>query len=328
MNCKLYILLLAGVLLFTGGRALAQSQGDMRINEILVINTDDYEDDFGHKHGWIELFNTSRGTVDIGGCYISNDRNNLQKYRIPKGDVLTKIKPRQHVVLWADNMPLRGTFHVNFTLQESNTLYFSSSNGRDIIDSLVFPVGKGPFAVMDYVISDKGDRVETMGKIPYFPLENVSYGRLMDGETTGGANGWAFLVKTTPSSNNVILDTEAASQRFKEFDPYGVIMSVTAMSVVFIALILLYTIFKYIGQASIKSGHKKAAKAGLSPVAAAHEAVPGEIYAAVATAMHLYMQEDGVHDLENTILTIHKVTRTYSPWSSKLYGLREIPRKK
>jgi Na+-transporting methylmalonyl-CoA/oxaloacetate decarboxylase gamma subunit len=324
---KLYILLLTGVLLFVGGQAAAQSQSDMRINEILVINTDDYEDDFGHKHGWIELFNISRGTVDIGGCYISNDRNNLQKYRIPKGDVLTKIKPRQHVVLWADNMPLRGTFHINFTLQESNVLYFSSSNGREIIDSLVFPVGEGPFEIMDYVVSDNGDKVETMGAIPHYPLENVSYGRLMDGETIGGANGWAFLVKTTPSSNNVILDTEAAAQRFKEFDPFGVIMSVTAMSVVFVALILLYIIFKYIGNYSIKSENRNVAKAGLTPITADSEAVPGEIYAAVATAMHLYMQEDDVHDLENTILTIHKVTRTYSPWSSKIYGLREIPRK-
>jgi Na+-transporting methylmalonyl-CoA/oxaloacetate decarboxylase gamma subunit len=327
MRNRLYILLLAGGLLFVGGRAAAQSQGDMRLNEILVVNTDDYEDDYGHKHGWIELFNTSRGTVDIGGCYISNDRNNLQKYRIPKGDVLTKIKPRQHVVLWADNMPLRGTFHINFTLQDTNKLYFTSSNGREIIDSLVFPVGEGPFEVMDYVAGNKSDMVETAGSIPRYPLENVSYGRLMDGETTGGANGWAFLVKTTPSSNNVILDSEAAAQRFKEFDPFGAIMAVTAMSVVFVALVLLYIIFKNIGKASIKSERKKTKKAGLSPVIT-DDAVPGEIYAAVATAVHLYMQEDDVHDLENTILTIQKVTRAYSPWSSKIYGLREAPQKK
>jgi Na+-transporting methylmalonyl-CoA/oxaloacetate decarboxylase gamma subunit len=331
MSKKLYILLLTGGLLFIGGRVAAQSQGDMRINEVLVVNSDDYEDDFGHKHGWIELFNKSRGTVDIGGCYISNDKRNLKKYRIPKGDVLTKIKPRQHVVLWADNMPLRGTFHVNFTLEETNVLYFSSSNGRDIIDSLVFPVGEGPFEVMDYVMGDEGNMVKTVGSIPHYPMENVSYGRLMDGENDGGANGWAFLVKTTPSSNNVILDSEAAAQRFKEFDPYGVVMAITAMSVVFFALLLLFIIFKQIGKAAIRAGQKKAKKAGLSPVEAAavvSEAVPGEIYAAVATAIHLYLQEDDAHDLENTILTIHKVTRAYSPWSSKIYGLREIPQKK
>ena len=31
------------------------------------------------------------------------------------------------------------------------------------------------------------------------------------------------------------------------------------------------------------------------------------------------------HDIEETILTINKVKRTYSPWSSKIYTLRETP---
>ncbi|MDR1406022.1 MAG: lamin tail domain-containing protein [Prevotellaceae bacterium] len=328
MNNKLYILLLTGCLLFAFGRAAAQSQSDMRINEILVSNIDDYEDDYGHKHGWIELFNTSRGTVDIGGCYVSNDPDNLKKYRIPKGDVLTKIKPRQHVVLWADNKPLRGTFHINFTLTETNAIYLVSSNGRDIIDSLHFPTGEGPFPVMDYITGDKGDQITVKGSIPYYPIENVSYGRLMDGEDTGGENGWAFLIKTTPSSNNVILDSEAAAQRFKQFDPYGIIMAITAMLVVFVALIMLYAVFKQIGRASINSGRRKAEKAGIAPhaVAVAQDA-PGEVYAAIAAALHLYIQQEEAHDTENTILTINKVTRTYSPWSSKIYGLREIPHK-
>ncbi|MDR2359303.1 MAG: lamin tail domain-containing protein [Prevotellaceae bacterium] len=328
MSKRLYLFLLAGCLLLAGAPAVAQSQADIRINEVLVSNTDDYEDDYGHKHGWIELFNTSRGTVDIGGCYISNDRNDLKKYRIPKGDVLTKIKPRQHIVLWADNKPLRGTFHVNFTLEETSALYFTSSNGRDVVDSLHIPIGEGPFSVMDYIANDKGNQVTVKGSIPHYPVENVSYGRLMDGEDAGGANGWAFLVKTTPSSNNVILDSEAAAQRFKQFDPYGVIMAITAMSVVFVALILLYIVFKNIGRASINSGRKKAEKAGVAPdaVAVAQDA-PGEVYAAIAIALHLYIQQEEAHDIENTILTINKVTRTYSPWSSKIYGLREIPHK-
>ena len=328
MSNKLPLFLLTGCLLFAGGQAAAQSQADIRINEILVHNTDDYEDDYGHKHGWIELFNTSRGTVDIGGCYVSNDRNNLKKYRIPKGDVLTKIKPRQHIVLWADNMPLRGTFHVNFTLEETNTLYFTSSNGRDVVDSLQFPTGEGAFPVMDYIANDKGNQVVVKGSIPHYPIENVSYGRLMDGENVGGADGWAFLSKTTPSSNNVILDSEAAAQRFKQFDPYGMIMAITAMSVVFVALILLYVVFKNIGRASINSGRRKAEKAGVAPdVVAVAQDAPGEVYAAIAAALHFYFQQEEAHDIENTILTINKVTRAYSPWSSKIYGLREAPRK-
>ena len=39
------------------------------------------------------------------------------------------------------------------------------------------------------------------------------------------------------------------------------------------------------------------------------------------------MQSD-VHDVEDTVLTITRVKRSYSPWSSKIYTLRETPQKK
>lgn len=64
------------------------------------------------------------------------------------------------------------------------------------------------------------------------------------------------------------------------------------------------------------------AKAGKAEVAEKGEAglaITGEINAAIAMTIHLYSSE--LHDAENTVLTINKVSRTYSPWSSKIYGL-------
>lgn len=52
----------------------------------------------------------------------------------------------------------------------------------------------------------------------------------------------------------------------------------------------------------------------------------GEIYAAIAMAMHEF--HDNAHDVENTVITINRVKRRYSPWSSKIYTLRETPRRK
>ncbi len=49
----------------------------------------------------------------------------------------------------------------------------------------------------------------------------------------------------------------------------------------------------------------------------------GETAAAISLALSLYMQE--IHDYEKTVLTMQKVMRPYSPWSSKIYGLRERP---
>lgn len=47
----------------------------------------------------------------------------------------------------------------------------------------------------------------------------------------------------------------------------------------------------------------------------------GEVYAAIATAMHLY-QEDSVHDRESFVLTIR---RTRSDWNIKGQNFRQMP---
>jgi hypothetical protein len=49
-----------------------------------------------------------------------------------------------------------------------------------------------------------------------------------------------------------------------------------------------------------------------------------EISIAIAAAIYLYRQE--VHDYEDTVLTIKRIDRAYSPWSSKIYSLRKYPR--
>jgi hypothetical protein len=49
----------------------------------------------------------------------------------------------------------------------------------------------------------------------------------------------------------------------------------------------------------------------------------GRVNAAIGLALSLYM--DDVHDYENMILTMQQVARPYSPWSSKIYGLTQIP---
>jgi len=297
------IFLLSGLLL-TGTNLFAQSQKDIRINEFLVINKDDFEDDFGHKNGWIELFNASYGTVDVGGCYLTNDPNDLKKYIIPKGDASTKIKPRQHKLFWADNEPFRGTYHINFKLSESDEIIFVSSDGKTIIDRI---------------------------KIPHDQLDtNVSYGRINDGQgTIDGSEGWQIMKQTSPQTMNSGTEKVPAHVTFKKIDPYGVIMSFTAMTVVFLALILLYLSFKFVGKNAVRRSKQRAEVASaVTGVPVVAEESNAEQLAAIGAALHKFFEENEVHDLENTILTISKVTKHYSPWSSKIYTLRETPQKK
>jgi glutaconyl-CoA/methylmalonyl-CoA decarboxylase subunit delta len=45
----------------------------------------------------------------------------------------------------------------------------------------------------------------------------------------------------------------------------------------------------------------------------------GDEIAAIAMALHLYAND--LHDNESLTLTINKISRAYSPWSSKIYGI-------
>ncbi|MDR2585259.1 MAG: OadG family protein [Prevotellaceae bacterium] len=106
-------------------------------------------------------------------------------------------------------------------------------------------------------------------------------------------------------------------------DPAGVGMSSIAMSVVFLALILLYVIFKQIGKSLIfiqDRRSRKHSKAKSIPTAVASSGeISGGVYAAIGAAIYLYNKE--LFDVENAVLTINKVSRTYSPWSSKIHGI-------
>lgn len=50
----------------------------------------------------------------------------------------------------------------------------------------------------------------------------------------------------------------------------------------------------------------------------------GEEAAAIALAIHMYKSQ--LHDMESLTITLQKVSRIYSPWSSKIYSLRQNPR--
>lgn len=114
------------------------------------------------------------------------------------------------------------------------------------------------------------------------------------------------------------------SKIFSEIDPNGIGMTVIGMGVVFVSLFLLYLLFLNITRLLNlkiprlrKKKQEKAAKQLVSGLSA-------EENVAIALALHLYTKE--IHDNESYVLSINKVARTYSPWSSKIYGLRHYPR--
>ena len=278
----------------TGSKsATAQNATDFKFNEILVLNDSNYVDDFGQHSSWIEIMNSSYSNVNIGGCYLTDDLSNPTKYWIPTGDPATYVSPRGYLVFWADGKPTRGIFHLNFELKGAKTIAIFDANGKTLIDKL---------------------------DIPEDQAYNVSYGRVDD-----NSSEWKKLEFSTPGANNNHARKASAGEKFVQMDPYGIGMTMIAMFVVFSALAVLYVIYKNIGRFFIGRGNiANKTEATVVTSKQPKEEMSGEVNAAIAMALYLYQNE--LHDFENTVLTIQKVSRNYSPWSSKIYTLRKTPR--
>ncbi|WP_313381620.1 OadG family transporter subunit [Proteiniphilum saccharofermentans] len=299
-NYTITLFLFTAVLLFSGCSS-KQKNPRWVINEVMVVNEDSYMDDFGKRNGWIEIYNNTAATQDLGGRYLTNDRNNPTKYPIPRGDVLTRIPPHQHALFWADNNPFNGTFHVSFKLDPTKENYIAlyDNDGKTLLDEIVIPAGM--LADQTYGYPQDGVKHDEEGNILATPLERV-----------------------TPSSNNAILEENPKIVSLREDDPWGGVMTLTSMFVVFTALLILYLIFNYTGILAQRISQRKVAKSGSLSAVRSHTHLSGEVLAAISATIH-ELKEDQ-HDIESTILTIQHVKRNYSPWSSKLQSLRQLPK--
>lgn len=277
------------------------------INEVLMENQTNFMDDYGVRSAWIELFNRSFGSANLAGYYIKCSANNgdTVTYRIPKGDVKTVIKPRQHALFWADGEPYHGTFHTNIRLNpQENTWIGLYDDGKNLIDQINIPANT--------LAADQ------------------SYARIQDGAADWEVKGADADHYVTPDTNNEIIEKNVKMEKFEKDDDLGIGMAITAMSVVFFGLILLYVFFRCIGKLSVNLSKKNEMKAkGITSQKEASDKhlgeVPGEVYAAIGMALHEMNNE--VHDHEDMVLTINRVKRAYSPWSSKIYTLRQTPKR-
>ena len=272
----------------------AQSIRDVRINEIQVHNTNGLRDEYGHLGGWIELFNTGYGKVNIAGAIFKIDG---AEYRIPKGSPVI-VPTRGYVVFYAGGTPNKGTFHTNFTLKNTDFIALYDVDGK-LIDRLEFN--------------------------PADMVENVSFGWF---ENSNGKEILMNLPATTPESNNNTEEKVSKAEIFRQADPNGVVLTITSILVVTIALTVLFFIFKSMGDFHVRRAQRKAENGKVHLATEKNEGrmVTNDELAAMAIALFKYSEE--LHDTEDAVLTINRVARIYSPWNSKIYNMNQLPPKR
>lgn len=322
MKKRTFVLAILTVLFVSG--AWADGIKSLRLSEVAVGDTLEHS-------GWVEIQNTSWGTQDLGGFYITNNPAALDEsltppqrmaymHFIPTGNPLTSIAPQNCLLLYADGHDNIGILHLDFTLQPGDIVALYNGNGKDLVDSLT---------------------------IPLFLKPNQSWAKDFKKGT------WAVCGKPTPTLAN---DYEQAKRNnkiaeFKEKDPYGIAMSIMAMGIVFACLILLYVFFKIFGYvlnrqqdnqtasaASSNGGSAgygtKAASARINGKAtsAADEAQVAALMAvADATAgtgdeqmdmalIALALEDELTHDDESGVITIR---RAPTAWADKAIPMAE-----
>jgi len=146
------------------------STDSLYINEFLAKNATVYHDNYSQYDDWIELYNKSNSTIDIGGLYISDDLGEPAKWQIPEGSIETEILPGGFLLLWADNDTTQGVLHLGFKLSgDGEQIGLFAADGHNVIDSLSF----GPQDT------------------------DISFGRKPD-----GSDNWIYFSDPTPGDSN------------------------------------------------------------------------------------------------------------------------------
>ena len=113
----------------TDFRIVPELIGQSTVNaaEALPVVINEIHTDIG---GWsgLELCNTSRNTLDIGGCYLSDAADDLLKFQVPPGTVLA---PGELILfesmITGVSLPAEG-----------GNVYFTSSDGTRVLDAFAF----------------------------------------------------------------------------------------------------------------------------------------------------------------------------------------------
>ncbi len=103
----------------------------------------------------------------------------------------------------------------------------------------------------------------------------------------------------------------------------GINIAITGYIIVFMALVLLYLVFTFLWKGLLFKTKRKLTKSGKVITDNKDLHISGEVTAAIAMA--IYLSRD-LHDEESDVLTIKRISKTYSPWNSRIYGMRNYRR--
>ena len=130
------------------------SSQDLVINEFMAINEQTIADEKGNYDDWIELYNTTPYKINTKELYLSDDKENPLKWKLPNA----VIQPGEYMMIWADKDTTQTGYHSNFQLAANGEELILSYADGSVVDSITYSVqyplislGRFPNGTGDFV---------------------------------------------------------------------------------------------------------------------------------------------------------------------------------
>ena len=146
--------------------ANTEGTSSLIINEIQTSNIDMFVDPSFNYGGWIEIYNPTDKPVTLIGLHVSDDPNNLKKFKLPLEVGGVPAKGFKNV--WFDHYETKYS-QVNFKLDFDGGVIYLSDNEGNLIASQDYPIA----------------------------VPRTSYAR-----TTDGGTSWGLTAEPTPARSN------------------------------------------------------------------------------------------------------------------------------
>jgi len=142
------------------------AQSPITINEFMASNSDSVTDQDGDFDDWIELYNKSNEAFDLSGWHLSDNPDNLDKYKFPEGTI---IGPSGFLIVWADEDGDQDGLHANFKLSSVGEVIMITDPDTVIVEEVVYgqqqpdmgyartPNGTGSFEIQEHTFRANND---------------------------------------------------------------------------------------------------------------------------------------------------------------------------
>ena len=138
---KSVILFISAMLIFFSCSKSDDNKGrGLIINEFLASNDFCCTDEQGDYDDWVELYNDSNSSIDIGGMYFTDTPDDENPYLIPNTDSSkTTISAGGYLILWCDDDQEQGVLHLSKKLKGGGeSIILMESDGVTVVDSYTY----------------------------------------------------------------------------------------------------------------------------------------------------------------------------------------------